>query len=205
MIKKKAKKGVGALEYSIAAFIFGLLLGLVFAKTIYDYRQDHKITVKKTAETRLLSPLAAYATESATPKLDTRISSTESFLGKYNSTLASSSALIIKYSDEYNIDYKIIPAIAGIESTFCKNYPEASHNCFGYMNIDGNGIWLFEDFESAIRKVAWAIGTRPQFQEWRDDRADFWKLARVYNGGDRKKWQATLEHFISEQEAGEQK
>ncbi len=67
-----------------------------------------------------------------------------------NTPLESYSDLIVKTSDEYAIDYRLIPAIAMKESGGGLAVDQSTHNAWGF----GNGKTAFDSWESAIAKVA---------------------------------------------------
>lgn len=75
------------------------------------------------------------------------------YLRKHNSPLAGQSALIIEASDEYGIDYTLIPAIAGKESSFGKAIKQGSYNAWGIMAWDEAGnrsVRIFNSWKEAI-------------------------------------------------------
>lgn len=60
------------------------------------------------------------------------------------------SDFIVKASDEYGLDYRLIPAIAMKESQGGLAVNQSTHNAWGF----GNGKTTFDSWESAITKVA---------------------------------------------------
>lgn len=82
-------------------------------------------------------------------KADTRIKKLEEFLEKYNSPLAPYAEFIIKKADEYKVDWQLIPAISGVESTFGKRIPFGSFNAYGWCN----GEYRFKSWENSIEIV----------------------------------------------------
>lgn len=63
----------------------------------------------------------------------------------------------VSVADEYGLDFRLLPAIARKESTFCKsNIAQKYYNCFGY-GVPASGITeagKFESYEQGIRTVA---------------------------------------------------
>lgn len=78
-----------------------------------------------------------------------RIENLERFFKKYQSPLYRYSADFVDSSDLYHLDYRLLPAIAGKESTFCKSYIRSTFNCFGW----GSGLYNFSDFSASIYGV----------------------------------------------------
>jgi len=87
---------------------------------------------------------------------DGRVANLKSFFRKYNSVLYDQSELIVQISDEYQFDYRLLPAIAMQESNLCKFIPENSHNCWGW-GIYGDLVTKFDSYEEAIRMVSKGI------------------------------------------------
>lgn len=73
----------------------------------------------------------------------------EAFLQKYNSPLAPYAQNFVDMADKYGIDWKLVPAITGVESTFGKHIPYNSYNAYGWAN----GKYSFKSWEESIEKV----------------------------------------------------
>lgn len=84
---------------------------------------------------------------------DSRSDNLRNFFRKYRSPLYDSADFIVKISDTYHFDYRLLPAIAMQESTLCKYIPENSHNCWGY-GIYGSKVSRFLSYNEAIEAVA---------------------------------------------------
>lgn len=87
---------------------------------------------------------------------DSRVANLKTFFRKYNSPLYNEAELIVKISDQYQFDYRLLPAIAMQESNLCRVIPDDSHNCWGW-GIYGNTVTRFDSYEEAIRVVAKGI------------------------------------------------
>ncbi len=66
------------------------------------------------------------------PSFDERTQRLEAYLDWRRSALSHEAKHIIEEADRLNIDWKLIPAIAGVESTFCQHIPTGSFNCWGW-------------------------------------------------------------------------
>ena len=89
---------------------------------------------------------------------DGRAANLKAFFRKYNSPLYDKADYIVKISDKYHFDYRLIPAIAMQESTLCKFIPDNSYNCWGY-GIYGDTVTRFSSYEEAIDTVGQGIKT----------------------------------------------
>lgn len=89
-----------------------------------------------------------------TRKADTRIAILESYLDKYNSPLKPEAKNFIEAADKYNIDWKLVAAISGVESTFGKFTPApSSYNAWGW-GVYGNQALYFKSWKDGIYTVS---------------------------------------------------
>lgn len=89
---------------------------------------------------------------------DGRTKNLKQFFRKYNSDLYDHADYIVKVSDKYQFDYRLLPAIAMQESNLCRFIPENSYNCWGW-GIYGTLVTRFSSYEEAIDTVALGIKT----------------------------------------------
>lgn len=89
-------------------------------------------------------------------KEDLRAEQLELALKYYKSPLANYSAHFVQMADKYGIDWRLLPAISGVESTFAKNYIEGTYNAYGW----GGGTIRFESWEDSIERVSKALGEK---------------------------------------------
>ncbi|GEM_PF-906937 len=85
-------------------------------------------------------------------------------LEKYSSPLVGLENVLIETAVEYNLDWTLLAAISGTESSFAKRMPYTSdgkscNNPFGW-GIYGNNKLCFGSLEDAIRAVGKGIGTK---------------------------------------------
>lgn len=98
--------------------------------------------------------LGAYTTDISLT--DGRAANLKSFFRKYNSPLYDSAETIVRVSDQYQFDYRLLPAIAMQESNLCKYIPDDSYNCWGW-GIYGSVVTRFSSYDEAIETVARGI------------------------------------------------
>lgn len=75
------------------------------------------------------------------------------YLEAHNSPLAAHADVLVEAAEKYGLDWRLLPAIAGQESTFCRTIPENSHNCWGWA-VHERYTKKFETWEGAIETVA---------------------------------------------------
>ncbi len=87
--------------------------------------------------------------EEPTVNFDLRPIKLHKFLRSNDSKLADYTAVLIKKADKYHVDWALFPAIAGVESGFCKAYIVENNNCVGW----GGGYIKFASIEQQIDTV----------------------------------------------------
>ena len=81
---------------------------------------------------------------------DYRVENLTNFLEKYDSPLSAYAESFVAYADLNGLDYRLVPAIAGVESTFGKNTPSNSFNAYGWAN----GNCRFTSWTDSIAQVS---------------------------------------------------
>lgn len=61
---------------------------------------------------------------------------------------------LVEIADTYNLDFRLLPAIAMRESNLCKNtHSDAPHNCLGF-GIHSEGTLDFDSYEAGFERAA---------------------------------------------------
>ncbi len=84
---------------------------------------------------------------------DYRVDVLRDFLEKFDSPLAGYAEAFVEYADLYQIDYRLVPAITGVESTFGKRIPYNSYNAYGWAN----GKYKFTSWRDSIDHVTMTL------------------------------------------------
>ena len=85
--------------------------------------------------------------------LDKRVENLQLFFKRHNSPLEPYAQSFVDISEKYELDYRLLPAIAMQESNLCKKAPKDSYNCWGF-GIYNKKITRFSNYEEAIETVA---------------------------------------------------
>jgi hypothetical protein len=80
------------------------------------------------------------------------------YLADHNSPLEPYADVLVEAADKYDLDYRLLTAIAQQESNLCKLIPPGSHNCWGW-GIHSEGTLGFSTYEKAIWTVSEGIKT----------------------------------------------
>lgn len=72
------------------------------------------------------------------------------YLRNKRSPLEAYAENLIAESRKNNLDWRLVPAITGVESNFGKRIPHKSYNAYGWAN----GSYKFQSWEESIEKVS---------------------------------------------------
>lgn len=87
---------------------------------------------------------------------DARVILVQNFLARHNSPLAQEKnfgQVLVDLADKYEVDFRLLPAIAMQESNLCKVTPPESHNCLG-LGVHERGTWAFNSYEENFDAAA---------------------------------------------------
>ena len=84
---------------------------------------------------------------------DNRAQILKSFLNTYNSPLAPYSEDFVKSADRYNLDWRLVAAISGLESTFGHQIPYNSYNGWGW-GVYGDNVIRFKSWAEGIEIIS---------------------------------------------------
>jgi len=87
---------------------------------------------------------------------DSRQEQLKRYFQYYKSPLAEYAGVFVEMADKYGLDWKLLPAISGVESTFARHYINGTYNAYGW----GGGKIRFESWEDSIEKVSKALSEK---------------------------------------------
>lgn len=122
------------------------------------------------------------------PEFDYRVYILRKFLSKYNSPLTPYSSEFIVMADYYGIDYRMVPAITGVESTFGKHIPVNSYNAYGWAN----GKYSFTSWPNSIQVVSQTL----KYKYIDKGAVSISKIAKIY-APPSTTWGTKVQHFVS--------
>lgn len=129
---------------------------------------------------------------------DSRCFLVENYLKKYRSPLLPFSKLICETADKYDLDYRLLLAIAQQESNLCKSSPPDWHNCWGW-GIHSKGIKKYSSYEEAIEDVSLGIKNNYCNKGYCDDPC---MMMRKYTPRSNGSWCFGVKQFLKEIEEG---
>ncbi|MBI2442964.1 MAG: glucosaminidase domain-containing protein [Candidatus Levybacteria bacterium] len=147
----------------------------------------------------LSPPVAFAALPPGGAKFDEEITPTQAleetlrqFFQRYDSPLIDHTVFIIETSEKYNLDPRLIPAIAMQETNLCNKSKEGSHNCWGY-NVTGKNYKFFDNYEQAIETV-----TKTLAEHYRDKHGLVTpeEIEKMYTPSSEGSWAASVRFFM---------
>lgn len=126
---------------------------------------------------------------------DSRPAFLKSYLLSKNSPFASDAEHFVKEADRLNLDWKLVAAIAGVESTFGQHTPTNSYNAWGWGVFTGasDGIH-FTDWKDGVTKVS--EGLRFRYIDKGAKTVD--EIGRIYAAS--PTWSYKVKYFVSDME-----
>jgi hypothetical protein len=136
----------------------------------------------------ILIPQKVYAQESsassATIQLptvaktgaDSRVKILTSYLKQYDSPLVPYAADFVETADKYSLDWRLVAAISGVESTFGKQIPNNSYNAWGW-GVYGDNVINFKSWDDGIETVSQGLRER-YMNQWGGQ--DVYQIGAMY-------------------------
>lgn len=180
--------------FFLATPFFLLFCTLILLSVSYQKQQD---SLAYTAPAHNIS-YAALPTNQTTfatniqPE-DARVEMVRQFFAKYHSPLEPYAQDVVLAADMYDLDFRLIPAIAMQESNLCKNEPEGSYNCWGFGIYDKQ-VKRFDDYHQAINAV-----TKTLAHEYKNkglDTPD--EIMTKYTPQSNGSWAFAVNHFMDQ-------
>jgi hypothetical protein len=152
------------------------------------------ITYLVVANATSVVPKEAAPAAPAPREVDGRVVALRAFLEKHDSPLAPYAADFVASADAYDVDWRLLPAISGVESSFGKRLIPGSHNAYGW----GGGYIYFRDWEEGIETVNRSL--RRRYLDRGADTVD--EIGPIY--AEASDWASKVKYFmekIDEEEA----
>lgn len=122
-----------------------------------------------------------------------RIEIITQFLKKYRSPLVPYAKHIVDTSDQYGIDFRLIPAIAMQESNLCRVIPDNSYNCWGF-GIYGGRVTRFKDYAEGISVVTKTLALKYKQRGLVTPN----EIMSMYTPSSNGSWANSVNHFMNQ-------
>ncbi|MCL5019765.1 MAG: hypothetical protein M1426_04745 [Patescibacteria group bacterium] len=107
---------------------------------------------------------------------DYRVKILHDYLARENSPLATYAAEFVSTADKYNLDWRLVAAISGVESTFGKEIPAASYNAWGW-GVYGDNVIRFSSWKDGIDTISQGLRDR-YMNQWGGK--DIYQIGSMY-------------------------
>ncbi|MDP2585753.1 MAG: hypothetical protein Q8P29_02645 [Candidatus Levybacteria bacterium] len=158
--------------------IFFFVLFLLFDSSVYAQE------LAAGSSAALLKPAALEAS-------DSRVRILREFLEKYNSPLVPFAGTFVETADKYDLDWKLVAAISGVESTFGQQIPYESFNGWGW-GIYGDNMIRFSSWNEGIETISQGLRTK-YIDKW--GAQDVYEIGRFYAAS--PTWAQRVEYFMN--------
>lgn len=105
------------------------------------------------AESKAAGSSATLAVNYSLNQKDDRSIALRKYLTQRNSPLADYSDVFVANADKYNLDWRLVAAISGVESSFGEAIPSNSYNGWGW-GIYGDHVLRFNSWNEAIETIS---------------------------------------------------
>jgi len=122
---------------------------------------------------------------------DNRVKILREFLKSYDSPLALFAKEFVESADTYNLDWRLVAAISGVESTFGHQIPPGSYNGWGW-GVYGNNVIYFSSWKDGIRTIS--KGLRERYMD-RAGTDNIYAIASSYAAS--PTWAVRVEFFMN--------
>ena len=126
--------------------------------------------------------------------VDTRSQRLKTYLASHNSPLTPYAGVFVEKADQYELDWKLVASIAGVESTFGKQIPSSSYNAYGW----NGGNFYFKNWEDGIGTVSKTLREK-YMDKWGADTV--WEIAPYY-APPSTTWAYKVNYFMEQIERG---
>ena len=129
---------------------------IVFIALFLAIREGAFAYSKASASSAKLTPISSELIP------DNRALVLREYLERHNSPLAAYAGTFVSSADKYNLDWRLVASISGLESGFGIHIPENSYNGWGW-GIYGNNVFYFKSWEDGIETISRGLRERYLF------------------------------------------
>lgn len=122
---------------------------------------------------------------------DSRVRILREYLEKYNSPLVPFAGTFVETADKYNLDWKLVAAISGVESTFGHQIPYESFNGWGW-GIYGDNMIRFSSWNEGIETISEGLRNK-YINKW--GAKNVYEIGRYYASS--PTWAQRVEYFMN--------
>ena len=163
-----------------------LIFAIILAITIFNSPQ------KTYAQQRASKSSATIQNPQIESGSDSRVKILSDYLASQGSPLVAYSKDFVYYADKYDLDWRLVPAITGVESSFGKEIPPYSYNGWGW-GVYGDNVARFSSWSEGIAVISEGLRER-YMDEW--GKKDVYEIGSVYAAS--PTWAARVSYIMND-------
>lgn len=152
-------------------------------------------TQKAQAYSKSAGTSAVLASNFESSEDDYRVRTLKAYLMQYDAPLAPYADRFVAAADKYNLDWRFVASISGLESGFGKHIPYNSYNGWGW-GIYGDNSLSFKSWEDGIDTVSEGLRTK-YMDKWGAE--NIWEIGAIYASS--PTWAVRVQGFMNQIEA----
>lgn len=117
------------------------------------------------------------------------------FLEKHKSPLEPFAPDLVVAAKRYDLDFRLLTAIAMQESNACKKVPQGSNNCWGW-GIYGGKVTKFNNYPEGIETISKTLATKYRARGLVTPH----EVGQLYNPNNTNNWAESVTQFMNEME-----
>lgn len=178
--------------FTAAPFVFVLVLLLLLFTSLHNKNGISTIARSDNVVYAALPTSQNTFTDEIVPE-DARVEIVRQFLAKYKSPLEPHAQEFVKRAQEYDMDFRLLPAIAMQETNLCKKAREGSNNCWGF-GVYGGKYTYFENYPQAIETITRTLATK-----YKDKHGLVTpdEIQKMYTPSSNGSWAFSVNHFMA--------
>ncbi len=116
------------------------------------------------------------------------------FFVRHHSPLVPYVHEFITIADKYDLDFRLLPAIAMQETNLCKKAKTGSHNCWGF-GVYGGKYTFFDSYPDAIEAVSKTLSVKYKNKYGLVTPEE---IQPLYNPSNTSNWAFAVDHFMDQ-------
>jgi len=172
-----------------------IFLCIFYLSYLYTVKNGQVLGANSTGIAYAALPPSDEAFSATIGEEDSQTEIVRQFLEKHNSPLEPYAPDLVAAAKRYELDFRLLPAIAMQESNLCKKTPVNSNNCWGW-GIYGGKVTRFSNYPEAIETISKTLSTK-----YRDrGLVTPYEIGKMYNPSNTNNWAEKVSHFMAELE-----
>lgn len=172
-----------------------IFLSIFYLSYLYTVKDGQVLGASSTGVAYAALPPSDESFTATIEQEDSKTEIVRQFLEKHNSPLEPYAPDIVVAAERYDLDFRLLPAIAMQESNLCKKVPENSNNCWGW-GIYGGKVTRFNNYPEAIETVSKGLSQKYHNKGL----VTPYEIGKRYNPSNTNNWAEKVSHFMAELE-----